>query len=164
MRGRTVFLDRDGVINRRRDDYVKEWREFELLPGALEAIARLTAAGREVVVITNQSAIGRGLMSEETVSEMHARLSDLADEAGGSIRAFLVCPHTPWDGCECRKPAPGLLHRAHSELGVDLRDSVVVGDQPSDALAAAAAGCPALLVGPEREYASLAEAVDAILA
>jgi D-glycero-D-manno-heptose 1,7-bisphosphate phosphatase len=170
-----VFVDRDGVINRMLADYVKSWDEFEILPGALEALARLSAAGLEVIVLTNQSAIGRGLVSQGTVDEIHRRLLGLVRERGGDIRAFLVCPHAPEDRCDCRKPAPGLLFRARDELGIDLSRAVVAGDQLTDVDAALAAGCRAILIRsdtsvPERAsrdgYAvvrSLREAVGLIL-
>jgi D-glycero-D-manno-heptose 1,7-bisphosphate phosphatase len=170
-----VFVDRDGVINRMRPEYVKRWEELELLPGAIDALARLTRAGCEVVVLTNQSAIGRGLLSREAVDEIHSRLNAVVQRAGGRIRAFLLCPHSPADGCACRKPAPGLLLRARDELGMDLTRALMIGDQPSDVEAARAAGCPAILIDPDGDRAvraamdpgavagSLLEATDLIL-
>jgi D-glycero-D-manno-heptose 1,7-bisphosphate phosphatase len=148
-----VLLDRDGVINRMRPDYVKSWEELEILPGAIEALARLTQAGCKLVVLTNQSAIGRGLLDRQQVDEIHRRLEALVERAGGRIEAFLLCPHTPQDGCACRKPAPGLLLRARDELGVDLGRAVLVGDQLSDVEAARAAGCRAILVDPDGDRA-----------
>ena len=170
-----VLLDRDGVINRMRPDYVKRWEELELLPGAVEALARLSRAGCDVVVLTNQSAIGRGLTTRKQVEEIHRRLGAVVAQAGGRIQAFLLCPHTPVDGCACRKPAPGLLLRARDELGIDLARAVLVGDQLSDLEAARAAGCSAILVDPAGDRAaqaglprnawvrSLPEAADLIL-
>jgi histidinol-phosphate phosphatase family protein len=170
-----VFVDRDGVINRMRQDYVKSWLEFEPLPGAIDAMARLSSSGRDVIVVTNQSAIGRGLVSLATVQEIHDRLSAMVEAAGGEIRAFLICPHTPADNCPCRKPAPGLLRRAHDELGVDLAEAVLIGDQPTDVEAAHAAGCGAILIDATGEFVghhnvvdcriatSLCEAVDLVL-
>jgi histidinol-phosphate phosphatase family protein len=146
MRHATVFLDRDGVINRMRSDYVTRWEDFELLPGALEAIGRLARSGRDVIVLTNQSAIAQKLVTAEVVDEIHARLAAQVVEHGGQIRAFLICPHGRDDGCSCRKPAPGLFFRAREELGVDLADAVMVGDQAWDVQAARAAGCDAMLV------------------
>src|SRR5438874_2093906 len=134
-----VFLDRDGVINRMRSDYVKRWEELEIVPGALPALGRLSAGGCELIVLTNQSAIGRGLVSRQTVDEIHRRLAQAIEASGGRVREFLVCPHTPSDGCGCRKPAPGLLIRARDEFGVDLSNAVLVGDQLSDVAAARAA-------------------------
>jgi D-glycero-D-manno-heptose 1,7-bisphosphate phosphatase len=141
-------MDRDGIINRMRPDYVKNWQEFELLPGSLEAITRLSVAGYDVIILTNQSAIARGLVRLETVQDIHERLAAVIRERGGAVRAFLICPHEPSDGCECRKPLPGLFFRARDELGVDLRRSVMIGDQMSDIEAARAAGCQAILVDP----------------
>jgi D-glycero-D-manno-heptose 1,7-bisphosphate phosphatase len=170
---RVVLLDRDGIINRMRTDYVKSWEELELVPGSLDAVARLSAAGREVIIVTNQSAIGRGLVSVQTVDEIHRRLEDAIRERGGSVRAFLLCPHTPLDGCDCRKPRPGLLLRARDELGVDLGSAVMIGDQLTDVEAARAAGCRAILVDADGDVVSgaadctvvrsLDEAIDLIL-
>jgi len=133
-----------------RLDYVRRWEDVELLPGSLEALARLTAAGYDLVVLTNQSAIGRRLVTRAVVDEINRRLAEAAEQLGGRIRAFLVCPHAPADDCDCRKPRPGLLLRAQDELGIDLSRAVMIGDQLSDVAAARAAGCPAILVDPER--------------
>jgi histidinol-phosphate phosphatase family protein len=157
MRYRTVLLDRDGVINRMRSEYVLHWEELELLPGSLDAIARLTRSGREVIVLTNQSAIAQRLVTAKAVHEIHQRLAALAAEHGGQIRAFLICPHDRDEGCGCRKPAPGLLFRARDELGVDLSKAVMVGDQTWDIEAAEAAGCDALLVNTESAVVARAE-------
>ena len=151
----TVFLDRDGVINRMRDDYVKSWDDFELLPGAVEAIVRLGRSGRDVIVLTNQSAIAQRLVTLEVVDEIHSRLASLVAERGGHIRAFLICPHSRDEGCDCRKTAPGLLLRARDELGARLADAVMIGDQASDVEAARAAGCEAILVNAEDDELSL---------
>jgi D-glycero-alpha-D-manno-heptose 1-phosphate guanylyltransferase len=155
---KTLFVDRDGVINRRRDDYVKSLSELEVLPGAIEALATASKRGLDVIVLTNQSAIGRHLVSREMVDEIHRALGAMVAQVGGSIRAFLVCPHTPDEACDCRKPLPGLFFRARDELGVDLSRAVMIGDQPSDTAAARAARCAAMLVS-DRELGS---AVDLI--
>jgi D-glycero-D-manno-heptose 1,7-bisphosphate phosphatase len=141
-----VFVDRDGVIVRNRPDYVKSWPEVEILPGALAGLRLLAFAGQRVFVITNQSAIGRGVIGAGAVDQIHARLSGAVAAAGGWIEAFLVCPHAPDDRCPCRKPGPGLLHRARDRYGIDLRASCVVGDHSSDVAAASAAGCRSILV------------------
>jgi histidinol-phosphate phosphatase family protein len=157
---RAVLLDRDGIINRMRVDYVKSWEELELVPGSLDAVARLSVAGREVIIVTNQSAIGRGLVTVQTVDEIHRRLAEAIRERGGSVRAFLVCPHTPMDGCDCRKPRPGLLLRARDELGVDLGRAVMIGDHLTDVAAAHAAGCAAILVDADHDVAAGADPAD----
>lgn len=142
-----VFLDRDGVINVRRDDYVKTPEDFQILPAAAKAVATLTAAHIPVFVMTNQSAIGRGLMTEADLAAIHRAMLDILAEHGGRIAGIFHCPHTPWDGCECRKPRPGLLLRAAAEHELDLSWCLMIGDSESDMLAGQAAGCQAIRVG-----------------
>lgn len=141
-----VFLDRDGVINRNCPDHVKSWAEFEFLPRALEALRELAGLGWPVVVVSNQAAIGRGLVSRQMVEEINARMVAAVHAAGGRIDGVFYCPHRPEDGCACRKPRPGLLFRAAASLGLDLARSFLVGDAESDILAAQAAGCRPILV------------------
>jgi D-glycero-D-manno-heptose 1,7-bisphosphate phosphatase len=167
----TVFLDRDGVLVRHRPDYVKDWSEVEIVPGSFEALRRLRSAGARVYVATNQSAVGRGIVSRDVVDDLHARLADVAVRNGARIDGFFVCPHRPEDGCACRKPKPGLLLQAQVASGVDLSRAFMVGDQVSDALAGVAAGCTAILLADEpveatapwRVVPGLAGAVDLIL-
>lgn len=142
----TVFLDRDGVINHNRADYVKNWSEFRFLPGARSAIARLSQAGYRIIVITNQACVGKGLTSPEEMDNLHRRMVHAVGLAGGRIDAVLCCPHRSDDGCDCRKPAPGLILRAHALYHVDLSQAVFVGDSANDVHAASAAGIPAVLV------------------
>jgi histidinol-phosphate phosphatase family protein len=141
-----VLVDRDGVLVRNRDDYVKTLSEMEILPGALEALAVLAKKEHRVFVVTNQSAIGRGLTTHAKVDRMHSHLARQVQRVGGKIEAFLVCPHTPEDGCDCRKPAPGLLFQARDRYGVDLDSAVMIGDWDTDTRAARAAGCTSILV------------------
>lgn len=141
-----VFLDRDGVINHNRSDYVKSWKEFVFLPGALEAIARLAASAYAVVVVTNQSAIGRGIIPVAAVDDIHRRMVKRVRSAGGRIDAVSLCPHQPDEGCLCRKPAPGMLREAAGQLSLDLSAAYLVGDAESDMMAAHAAGCCPVLV------------------
>src|SRR6266702_7328240 len=144
----TIFLDRDGVINRNRPqgDYVKSWKEFQFLPGARGAIARLTKAGFRLLVVTNQACIGKGIVSCATVQEIHVRMIQEIAQAGGRIEAVLCCPHLADAGCGCRKPAPGLLQRAFEEYRVDSRQAILVGDSAKDVQTAAAVGMPAIMV------------------
>ena len=143
---RAAFLDRDGVINADRA-YVHRWEDFEFLPGALEAMARLDAAGWRLVIVTNQSGIARGLYDEAQFDALMREVVGACVEWG--MRAPLVyhCPHHPRGtvaryavDCDCRKPAPGMLLRAAAEHGLSLPDSILVGDKPSDIAAARAAG------------------------
>lgn len=144
----TIFLDRDGVINRNRPqgDYVKSWEEFQFLPGARRAIAWLTKAGFRLLVVTNQACIGKGIVSWEMAQEIHAQMARAIARAGGLIEAVLCCPHLANAGCDCRKPMPGLLRRAHEEYGVDLKRAILVGDTAKDVQAATAVEMPAIMV------------------
>jgi len=141
-----VFLDRDGVINRDRLDYVKSWKEFEFLPGVLEAFRVLASGPHQVVVISNQSCIGRGLVSRETVDEIHALMTEAIRRSGGRIDAVYYCPHRPDEDCPCRKPRPGLILKAALELDIDLAASCLIGDDLRDLETAMAAGVRPVLV------------------
>lgn len=144
----TIFLDRDGVINRNRPcgDYVKSWEEFQFLPGVLAAIARLTQAGFRLLVVTNQACVDKGIVSWAMVQQIHGLMVQEIAEAGGWIEAVLCCPHLPNAGCGCRKPAPGLLRRAQEQYKVDLRQAILVGDSVNDVQTAAAVGMSAIMV------------------
>ncbi|GAP35131.1 D-glycero-beta-D-manno-heptose 1,7-bisphosphate 7-phosphatase [Piscinibacter sakaiensis] len=141
-----VILDRDGTLNEDRDDYVKSPDEWQPIPGALEAVARLTQAGWHAVVATNQSGLGRGLFDMATLNAMHQKLAQCLAEAGGRIDAVFFCPHVPADECDCRKPLPGLMLQVAERYGVDPRGIPVVGDALRDLQAAHAAGCEPHLV------------------
>lgn len=141
-----VFLDRDGVINRRRPDHVKSWAEFEFLPGALSALAELRAMNTPVVVITNQGAVGRGLISPDQLRDIHCRMLRAVEAGGGHVSAIYTCEHAPSDGCACRKPKPALFHQASHDLHIDLPRSVMIGDSPTDVQAGRAAGCRPILI------------------
>jgi D-glycero-D-manno-heptose 1,7-bisphosphate phosphatase len=141
-----VFLDRDGVLCENRDDYVKSLDEFVFLPGAAEAVATLRKAGLMVVVVTNQSAIGRGVVAAEAVREIHDTMLATLKTQGAEVDDVLVCPHAPEANCDCRKPKPGLLIQAAGEHQIDLARSWMVGDASSDIAAGAKAGCETVLV------------------
>jgi D-glycero-D-manno-heptose 1,7-bisphosphate phosphatase len=166
-RQRLVLLDRDGVINRDSDQYIRCVEEWVPLPGSLEAIADLTAAGFTVVVVTNQSGIGRSLFDVAALGRIHAAMRRAVERAGGKIAAIYHCPHRPDDGCDCRKPRPGLLLQAARDFSVSLQGVPFIGDKASDVDAARAAGAEPVLVGgavyPDpsvrvRRFADLAEA------
>jgi D-glycero-D-manno-heptose 1,7-bisphosphate phosphatase len=163
-----VFLDRDGVINRDRPDYVRSWDEFEFLPGVLEAFRILASRPLKIVVVSNQSCIGRGLVGRETVEEIHARMMEAVRKGGGRIDAVYYCPHRPDEDCPCRKPRPGLILRAARELDIDLAASWLIGDDLKDLDAAEAAGVRPVLVRtghgtdlPETRLARLPFPIDA---
>jgi D-glycero-D-manno-heptose 1,7-bisphosphate phosphatase len=154
-----VFLDRDGVIVENRPGHVKTWSEVKFLDGAFESLAQLAASPLAVVVVSNQGAVGRGLMTLEQAWNIQNEIVDTIRCNGGRIDASYLCPHHPDDGCECRKPAPGMLLRAARELNLDLSRSWLVGDAVSDMQAAHAAEVRGILVrtgrGKDQELQSV---------
>lgn len=143
---RWVVLDRDGVINRDSPDYIKSLAEWQPLPGSIAAIAQLSRAGFGVVVATNQSGVGRGLIAPRALAAMHTELERLVAREGGAIAGIFYCPHAPEDGCSCRKPKTGLFEAIARRFAIDLRWQPAVGDSLRDIEAAVAAGCRPLLV------------------
>ncbi|MEZ4662000.1 MAG: HAD family hydrolase [Caldilineaceae bacterium] len=141
-----VFLDRDGVINRERRDYVKNWGEFQFLPNVLEALRQIAVLPAPVLVITNQSAIGRGLVAQSEIDVIHRRMQQAISAAGGRIDQVFVCPHRPDENCACRKPRPGLLLQALTQYNLPAAHTVFIGDSFTDWQAAQAAGCRSILV------------------
>jgi D-glycero-D-manno-heptose 1,7-bisphosphate phosphatase len=142
-----VFLDRDGVINQNRDgDYVRIWQEFAFLPGSREAIQRLLKEDIPIIVISNQAGVGKGLVSDATVQEINRRLVAQTSVADRKISAVYYCPHRVEDGCQCRKPKPGMLLMAAAEWDLDLTRCYLVGDAMSDIEAGSAVGCTTFLV------------------
>ena len=150
-----IFLDRDGVINCERADYVKTWREFTFLPGVLPALRRLATLHVPILVISNQSAIGRGLVARETIDAIHQQAQANIIAAGGRVDDFFICPHHPDQRCACRKPQPGLLEQAAAKFKLQLAECLFVGDAISDFQAAQAAGCQSILVKSGRQGAQL---------
>lgn len=141
-----IFLDRDGVINEQKDDYVKTWQEFRFLPGSLDALQRLAQFSCPIVVLTNQSPIGRGLVKAETIAHIHQQMREVVAAARGRIDRVFACPHHPNDGCACRKPRPGLLLQAADALNLELTECYFVGDSYTDFLAARSVGCQPIMV------------------
>ena len=145
---KTIFLDRDGVINRNPPNkgYVRKWTEFTFIPNARRAIRELTESGYRIIVITNQSGIGRGLYSEEDLRDIHSRMVAEIGKAGGTIDAVYYCPHHPDAGCECRKPKPGMLIRGAREHNVELSSAYLIGDWTTDIEAGQRVGAATFLV------------------
>ncbi len=141
-----VLLDRDGVINRNRPDYVKSCQELEFLPGALEALRTLASRRVRVVVVTNQSAVGRGIITRQELERVHEHMLMSVRDQGGRIDGVLCCPHAPEATCACRKPRPGLLLEALSRFRLDRVHSYMVGDSGTDMEAARDAGIPYVMV------------------
>jgi len=143
---RLVILDRDGVINKDSRAFVKTADEWIPLPGSIEAIASLSAAGFAIAVASNQSGLARGLVSEAALRQMHRKLLKLVASEGGQVELIVICPHGPDDGCDCRKPKPGLLHQIGAHFDVSVEGVPVIGDSLRDLEAGAAAGSRPILV------------------
>jgi D-glycero-D-manno-heptose 1,7-bisphosphate phosphatase len=143
---RTILLDRDGVVNENLTHHVKHWGEFRFLPRSPQAIARLSQAGCRVFIITNQAIVNRGIVAREAVEEINQRMVRELERHGAQITAVAYCPHRPDEGCDCRKPKPGLLLGLAETYGIDLRASVLIGDALADIQAGQAAGCETVLV------------------
>ena len=141
-----VILGRDGILNEYREGHVTAPEEWVPVPGALAAVARLHHAGWHVVVATNQSGIGRGMIDMAAVNAVHAHLNQLLMVEGGRIDAVFFCPHTPEDGCACRKPKPGMMLEIGRRYGVDLAQVPMAADTLRYLIAAQAAGCEPHLV------------------
>jgi D-glycero-D-manno-heptose 1,7-bisphosphate phosphatase len=175
-----AFLDRDGVINIDHG-YLYRWEDFEFVPGAIDALRRLQAAGYALVIVTNQSGIARGYYDEAALQTLHEALREHLAQQGVTLDAIEYCPHLP-DAqvaryaveCDCRKPAPGMILRSAQSLGIDLAASLMFGDKPSDVEAGRAAGVgravllatnatPTVAKCDAPEFTSLADAVGALL-
>jgi len=141
-----IILDQTGVINQSSDAFIKTPEEWIPIPGSLDAIARLTHSGYRVVIATNQSGIGRGLLDMATYNAINDKMYKAVNQAGGRIDAIFFCPHTNADKCSCRKPATGLLDEIMQRYGVNLKNAPAVGDSLKDLQAAAAVGAIPMLV------------------
>ena len=135
-----LFLDRDGVIIENRSNYVRAWSDVSIYPQAIEALIKVKSSGYKTIIITNQSAVGRGLISSEMAQEINLRLIEEIQSAGGRIDGLFMCPHAPHDNCACRKPQPGLILEAADSLSLDLSHSILVGDALTDIIAGQSAG------------------------
>lgn len=138
---KAVFLDRDGVINENRIDYVKNTNELKIFDFVGLAITELKSMGFLVVVVTNQSAINRGLTTEKLVNEIHDEIQKYLKNYETVIDRFYFCPHKPNEKCNCRKPRPGLLEKAILEIGIEPNKSWMIGDNDSDITAGIEVGC-----------------------
>jgi D-glycero-D-manno-heptose 1,7-bisphosphate phosphatase len=158
-----IFLDRDGVIIENRPAHVLGWDDVQFLPGALQALAAISATPHKIVIATNQSAVGRGLLTLAEAERLSERIVAQVAASGGRIDAVYMCPHRPADECDCRKPRPGLVLRAAAELGLDLGRSLLIGDALTDLAAGEAAGIPTLALvktGRGRDQLEMAGAAD----
>lgn len=141
-----IILDRDGVINYQPDGHVTNADEWIPIPGSIEAMARLTQAGFQLVVATDQSGLALGLFDLDDLEAMHAKLRALVEDEGGVVAGIFYCPHSEGDNCRCRKPGTGLLDAIEAEFDTSLHDCYFVGDQRKDLQCAVAKGCKPVLV------------------
>jgi D-glycero-D-manno-heptose 1,7-bisphosphate phosphatase len=176
-----IFLDRDGVIIENCPNYVRSWEDVQIFAPAVAALTKLVATPYAVVLVTNQSAVGRGILSLEQAHSINTRLVKTIVQAGGRVEGVYLCPHAPADQCDCRKPRPGMFHQAAQELSLDLSQSMMIGDAYTDLLAGQRAGVgkialvrtgrgaaqaqnpPPSELGKYFVYETLAEALDALL-
>ena len=158
-----LILDRDGVLNEEAPHrgYVRSPAEWRWIPGALQALAMLAQAGIRVSVASNQSGVGRGIMTSGDLEMVHAHMLEAVSSAGGDIAAVFVCPHAPEEACHCRKPAPGLIETAIGQAGFDSAATLVVGDDVRDVDAARAAGVEVVLVSTGKGRAAAAALIGA---
>lgn len=180
MTGRLVILDRDGVVNHDSEEFIKSPAEWRPIDGSIEAIARLSTAGFTVAIASNQSGLARKLLDRPTLEAIHDKLRKAVRGAGGDLGRIAYCPHHPDDGCDCRKPKPGLLKALARHYGVSLTHVPVIGDSLRDIDAALAVGARPVLVltgngvatrdALDKEgravetYADLAQAADELIA
>jgi|TARA_B100002049_G_scaffold132474_1_gene98053 D-glycero-D-manno-heptose 1,7-bisphosphate phosphatase len=152
---KAIFLDRDGVINKERKDYVKSVEEFQIIDNIPKVIKILKEKGFVVIVITNQSAINRGLVTIETLNEIHNHLQKILKDNNTSIDDFYFCPHIPDENCQCRKPNPGMLIKAVQDHDIDMNQSFMIGNSLTDVQAAQKAGCKGILLNQNQTLLEL---------
>jgi D-glycero-D-manno-heptose 1,7-bisphosphate phosphatase len=149
-RGPAIFIDRDGVINcLRPGDYVLDWSQFVFVPGIREALKQLSSLGLPMIIISNQAAVGKGLLDPAGLEEITARMNEALLADGTSLAAAYYCTHKIEDDCPCRKPKPALLLSAAADFNIDLSRSIFIGDSDTDIQAARTAGCASVLFGSD---------------
>ena len=157
---RAIFLDRDGVINKKRDDYVKSINELEIFPFVASAIKKLNSANFKVIVITNQSAINRNIITHKKVEQIHLTIQNYLKKNQSFIDAFYYCPHRPDENCVCRKPKPGLLIKAIQDFKINPKESWMIGDSNSDLESGRLVGCNVMKIN---NHVNLEKAVELII-
>jgi D-glycero-D-manno-heptose 1,7-bisphosphate phosphatase len=141
-----IILDRDGVINQSGADMICSAEQWQAINGSIEAIAQLHKAGFTLVIATNQPGLAEGKLDLDELEAIHAKLSDLVENAGGAISAIFYCPHGPEDRCNCRKPKAGLIDAIEAEFDISAQGVPVIGDRIQDIDAALSKGCDPILV------------------
>jgi D-glycero-D-manno-heptose 1,7-bisphosphate phosphatase len=156
---KAIFLDRDGVINQERKDYVKNIDEFQIFPEIANFIKNMKNRGYLIIVVTNQSVINRGLASMQDIEQIHEFLQNFLLQNETSIDDFYICPHTPHENCSCRKPKSGLFLQAIKDWNIGIKDSWLIGDSDTDIVAAKSVNCKSI----KKESSVTFEKITAII-
>jgi histidinol-phosphate phosphatase family protein len=159
-KNKAIFLDRDGVINKNRDDYVKSTKELEIFSNIGKEILKLKMKGFLIIVITNQSVINREIITIRELEEIHSTIQKFLMKSKTSIDKFYFCPHRPDENCDCRKPKPGLILQAINEFSIDISKSWMVGDSKTDIQAGEKAGCKTILLKKNDSFTNILKIIE----
>ena len=159
-KNKAVFLDRDGVLNKKRNDHVKSINELEIFPNISQEILKLKKKGFLIIVITNQSVINRQIITIKRLEEIHLTIQKFLMKSSTSIDKFYFCPHRPDENCICRKPNPGLIEQAISEYSIDVSKSWMVGDSITDIQAGEKAGCKTIFLKESDSFTKILEIIE----
>ncbi len=159
-KNKAIFLDRDGVLNKNRDDYVKSIKELEIFSNIGEEILKLKMKGFLIIVITNQSVINRKIITIKELEEIHSTIQKFLMKSKTSIDKFYFCPHRPDENCDCRKPKPGLILQAINEFSIDASKSWMVGDSKTDIQAGEKAGCKTILLKKNDSFTNILKIIE----
>ena len=159
-KNKAIFLDRDGVINKNRDDYVKSTKELEIFANIGKEILKLKMKGFLIIVITNQSVINRKIITIKELEEIHLTIQKFLIKSKTSIDKFYFCPHRPDENCDCRKPKPGLILQAINEFSIDVSKSWMVGDSKTDIQAGEKAGCKTIFLKKNDSFTNILKIIE----
>ena len=159
-KNKAIFLDRDGVLNKNRDDYVKSTKELEIFSNIGKEILKLKMKGFLIIVITNQSVINRKIITIKELEEIHLTIQKFLMKNNTSIDKFYFCPHRPDENCDCRKPKPGLILQAINEFSIDVSKSWMVGDSKTDIQAGEKAGCKTILLKKNDSFTNILKIIE----
>ena len=159
-KNKAIFLDRDGVINKNRDDYVKSTKELEIFSNIGKEILKLKMKGFLIIVITNQSVINREIITIRELEEIHSTIQKFLMKSKTSIDKFYFCPHRPDENCDCRKPKPGLILQAINEFSIDASKSWMVGDSKTDIQAGEKAGCKTIFLKKNDSFTNILKIIE----
>jgi len=159
-KNKAIFLDRDGVLNKKRNDYVKSIDELEIFPNIGREISKIKNQGFLIIVVTNQSVINRGIITKEKLFEIHSKIQDVLIKDKTSIDKFYFCPHRPDENCKCRKPNPGMILQAINEFSIDVSKSWMVGDSKTDIEAGRKAGCKTIFLDENDSFKKILKIIE----